>query len=91
MERRQNSSHNLLGSFSMSKIGDDTFAIRLLRAQSAAGITKHQLMERTGLSEYALRSFQTDVRPNPTMRSLVELAKALGVTTDYLCGMGEKP
>jgi transcriptional regulator with XRE-family HTH domain len=70
---------------------DDSFAIRLLRAQSAAGVSKYQLMEKTGLSEYALRSFQTDAHPNPTMRSLVELAKALDVSLDYLCGLKDKP
>jgi transcriptional regulator with XRE-family HTH domain len=67
---------------------DDSFAIRLLRAQSAKRVNKHQLMELTALSEYAIRSFQTNAA-NPTMHSLVALAKALGVSTDYLCGLKE--
>jgi len=68
----------------------DTFAVRLLRLQSQRGIDKRQLMEMTGLSEYAIRKFQT-CESNPNMRSLVALAKALNVSLDYLCGLKDQP
>ena len=65
---------------------NDTFAIRLLRAKSMRGLNQLQLAHRLQMSASVVCKWESgDALPN--IESLVKLAKALGVSTDYLCGL----
>jgi transcriptional regulator with XRE-family HTH domain len=70
-------------------MNDDSFAIRLLRAQSRAGISIRGLSRETGLERRAIDAYH-EGRCEPTMKNLVKLAKALNVSADYLCGLEKK-
>jgi transcriptional regulator with XRE-family HTH domain len=68
----------------------DNFAIRLTRAQGQAGLNMFQLAKEAGLHHSTLSQYVSGVRENPTMNVLVCLARALNVSTDYLCGLEER-
>lgn len=70
---------------------DDTFAIRLLRAKSRECMTAAELARESGLHLSAVNDFAAGRKTNPTMKSLLGLAKALNVSVDYLCGLKDKP
>ena len=56
---------------------------RLISAREAAGITKAELADRSGLSVSAIQGYETG-RRRPNADQLGRLAKALGVSADYL-------
>ena len=70
-------------------MNDDDFAIRLLRAQSKKGISVRQLSIDTGLHRRTIDEYQ-EGKSEPKLESLAKLARALNVSTDYLCGLEDK-
>jgi len=69
---------------------DDTFAIRLLRAKSAEGLSLAQLSRDSGVSHTSISQYVSGEKGNPKMDTLVRLAKSLRVSVDYLCGLEDK-
>ena len=65
---------------------DDTFAIRLLRAQSSKNLTQAQLADALDTRASTVHDWQTG-KVEPKLKTLVRLAKILDVSTDYLCGL----
>ena len=68
---------------------DSSFAIRLLRAQSWAGVTQSQLADTMDVKASVVCHYQQG-KSLPSYENLVKLAKALNVSTDYLCGLKEQ-
>ena len=64
----------------------DTFAVRLLRAQSRANLTQARLAGAIGTPRSVVCNFQRG-QTHPNLKTLIALAKALDVSTDYLCGL----
>lgn len=62
----------------------ETFAVRLLRAQSAAGLRSFQLADKAGIRRGVLCQLEQG-RFNPSFKTLVSLARALDVSLDWLC------
>lgn len=63
----------------------DTLGSRLKAAREAAGLTQKQLAERVGMSgQQAIQAIETGKSQNPT--KLYEIAKACGVTVEWLQG-----
>jgi transcriptional regulator with XRE-family HTH domain len=71
-------------------IPSDSFAIRLMRAQSAECLTMAELSREAGIHHATISQYFDGTRGNPTMDTLVRLATVLKVSTDYLCGL-EQP
>lgn len=67
---------------------DPIFSLRLLTAQSRAGLRVCQLAELTGLKAQSIANIQAGVTA-PHGTTLIKLAKALDCSTDYLCGLKE--
>ena len=65
---------------------DDTFAIRLLRAQASANLTQAQLADAIDTRASVICALQSG-KTLPSYKTLVKLAEVLGVSTDYLCGL----
>lgn len=68
---------------SISKV----FADRLLAAEKEAGLTSAELSRRSGLTKSHISHFERGLTKNPTLKSVIPLAQALGCTIDYLCGL----
>jgi transcriptional regulator with XRE-family HTH domain len=58
-----------------------------MRAQRR--MNQADLSERSGVKQSILSKIETGARPNPTADIVKKLARALGVTTDYLLGVNE--
>ena len=71
-------------------MNDDSFAVRLMRAQSAECLTMAELSRMAGIHHATISQYFDGKRDNPTMDTLVKLAKALRVSVDYLCGTREE-
>lgn len=69
-------------------MGQDSFAIRLLRAQSLRKMSQAQLSVASGINHCTISNLQSGIR-SPNMTTLVKLARALQVSADYLCGLKE--
>lgn len=63
---------------------EETFAIRLLREQSAAGLRSFELAEKAGIRRNVLCQLEHGMF-NPSFKTIVSLARALNVSADYLC------
>lgn len=61
------------------------FGARLLALRQAHGLTQLQLAERTGISQRAISSYETQVS-YPPIPAIPVLARALGVSIDELFG-----
>jgi len=59
-----------------------TIAERLVHAREAAGLSQPQLAKKAGVSQGSISHIETGLRKNP--RHLLSLAKALGITPDWL-------
>lgn len=66
------------------------FGPRLLEQIKANGLTINKLSTITGLS-YSAIVFYTQSKRFPNIPILVQIAKALNCTTDYLCGLSDSP
>jgi transcriptional regulator with XRE-family HTH domain len=62
----------------------ETFAVRLLRAESAAGLRSFELAKKAGIRRGVLCELEHG-RFNPSFKTLVSLARALDVSLDWLC------
>ena len=67
----------------------DTFAVRLMKAQNRAGLTNREVYRGARISKTALTKYQSELRKNPSMDSLLGLCRVLGCSPDYLCGFSE--
>jgi transcriptional regulator with XRE-family HTH domain len=66
-----------------------TFGERVAQLRKARGWTQHELAERTHVQYETINRIENGKHSAPRVHVLVALAKALGTTTDYLCGMYE--
>lgn len=66
-----------------------TFGERLARTREQRGWTQQELAERTGIRYETISRIENGVHKEPRVYVAVALAKALGTTVDYLCGMYE--
>lgn len=66
------------------------FAARLTEARKAAGLTKRALAAQVGLSERAIGQLEQG-RYFPTLPVATAIAKALGISLDWLVGLSADP
>lgn len=64
-----------------------TFAKHLSAARKDHGWTQSDLAKRTGLKTSAISHFETGARKNPSLKNLVKLCRALGISADSLLGL----
>ena len=64
------------------------FSQRVLYHRCRMGLTQAQLAARVGVSRAAIGTYET-TSSEPTLRVLIGLAKALGVSTDQLLGLDD--
>ena len=64
------------------------FAARLIEARKAKGWSQFQLAAEMGVHQQTVAFWEID-RMKPCANKLCELAQVLGVTTDFLLGVGE--
>lgn len=65
---------------------DRKFALRLMLAQEARGLTQAQLADKADVSRSVICQLLKGEKL-PNYNTLISLAKQLNVSTDYLCGM----
>ena len=68
----------------------NTFAQRLKAARLKSGISQKHLAERVGIRSATLSAYENadaEKRITPSLENAVALAKTLGVSLDYLCGI----
>jgi ribosome-binding protein aMBF1 (putative translation factor) len=68
---------------------DESFAIRLMRAQATAGLNQNQLAKACETPHEVISRYQQG-KTKPNYDMLIRLARALDVSTDYLCGLKEQ-
>jgi transcriptional regulator with XRE-family HTH domain len=61
---------------------------RVAQARKHAGLTQAQLADQTGVSRNALIWIETGRTQSPSAEHIRNIAVALGVTTDFLVGLG---
>lgn len=66
-----------------------TLSERLLLLRTQAGLTQKQLAALSGIPHNSISRIELGKTPDITTRTLIALAGALGVTTDYLLGLSE--
>lgn len=64
----------------------DTLAGRLRALREAASLTQRQLADSAGVALQTLRQVERGERPDPRTSITLALARALGVTVEYLAG-----
>jgi transcriptional regulator with XRE-family HTH domain len=57
---------------------------RVKRLRERAGMTQHELADRSGVSRTTIANLETGVRPSLLVDNAVRLADALGVSLDLL-------
>jgi len=68
----------------------ETFARRLRDKRESLKLTQAQLGEKIGVTSQAISAYEKNIQGNgksPTLDKLIQLANALGVTVDWLCGI----
>ncbi|WP_132382262.1 helix-turn-helix transcriptional regulator [Paraburkholderia sp. BL9I2N2] len=65
---------------------DRNFALRLMLAQEARGLTQSQLADAIGTTKSVI-CLLLQGKTHPSYETLIGLATRLGVSTDYLCGL----
>ncbi len=68
------------------KYGETTFGERLIAIRKARGLTQVQLAEMAGTTQRAISYYETEAG-FPPAPAVIDLAKALQVTTDELLGI----
>ena len=66
------------------------FGVRIKELRTAQNLTLDQLAQATGSSKSYIWELENKDPPRPSAEKLAEIAKALGVTTDYLIGREEQ-
>ena len=61
---------------------------RIRQARTDAGLTQTRLSELSGVRQGRISTLETRTNASPTVDELRELSKALGVTADWLLGLG---
>lgn len=69
-------------------VTDRKFALRLLLAQEARGLTQTELAKAIGTTPSVV-CLLLQGKTHPSYETLISLARQLCVSTDYLCGMKE--
>lgn len=67
----------------------ETFAVRLLREESAAGLRSFELAKKAGMRRNVLNQLERGMF-NPSFKTIVALARALNLSADYLCGLTDE-
>jgi transcriptional regulator with XRE-family HTH domain len=67
------------------------FAERVIAARGRQGWTRRELAKRAGLHEQHLAKVERGTRQHVEAETIVNLARALGCTTDYLLGVADDP
>jgi transcriptional regulator with XRE-family HTH domain len=62
---------------------------RILRRRRELNLTQAEVAEKTGLKQFHISRIESGDIKDVKGDTLRRLARALGVTTDYLLGMGE--
>lgn len=65
---------------------DRNFALRLMLAQEARGLTQAQLADAIGTTKSVI-CLLLQGKSHPSYETLIGLAQKLRVSTDYLCGL----
>jgi transcriptional regulator with XRE-family HTH domain len=65
-------------------------AKRLKECRKKKGWTQQKLAERTGLSFNTITKIEQGIGDSPTLKTLVKLADALGISIDELVGRDKK-
>ena len=73
-----------------SEVSMDIFVERLRQAMFLTGMRQKDICERTGFSDSQMSNWHKG-RYRPNAEAMVKIAKALGVTVDYLLGKEEIP
>ena len=60
--------------------------IRMRSLRMRAGLTQHELAERSGVSRTAIASIETGQRSGITLDNALRLADALGISVEVLAG-----
>jgi transcriptional regulator with XRE-family HTH domain len=68
-----------------------TVAERVRAARRRAGLSREELAVRCGLSWGAIAQIESGRRANPRVQTVAALAAGLGVTSNYLLAMPERP
>lgn len=66
------------------------FAQRLRLARNLCGMTQKELAEKIGTTSAAISAYESvddSKRNTPTLENLIAIARVLGVSLDYLCGL----
>jgi transcriptional regulator with XRE-family HTH domain len=66
------------------------FGQRIKELRTAQKLTLEQLAQETGSSKSYIWELENKDPPRPSAEKLADIAKALGVTTDYLIGSDEQ-
>lgn len=67
----------------------EDFSLRVLTLKSRHNLTTPQLAAKTGITPSSIYAYEAG-KYYPDFRSLIKLAHAFGVTTDFLCGLEDK-
>jgi transcriptional regulator with XRE-family HTH domain len=68
----------------------DTFGVRLMKAQSRAEMRTNALARATGTSSSTISGLRLDKR-DPSREMLTKLCQVLNVSADFLLGLSDKP
>jgi transcriptional regulator with XRE-family HTH domain len=69
----------------------DNFAERVVRRRKGQGWTRRDLARKADLHEQHLAQVERGTRKRIEADTIIKLARALHVSTDYLLGMDEEP
>lgn len=69
---------------------DDGFAIRLIKARTAQGLSCNQVAKLMKCHCSVPYEIENGMTVNPTATTIRRLCKALGVSADYLLGLKEE-
>jgi transcriptional regulator with XRE-family HTH domain len=69
----------------------ERFGERVLGLRGERGWSRRELARRSGLHEVHLSKVETGERKRLEADTIIALAQALGVSTDYLLGLADQP
>ena len=71
----------------MAGLDMHVFGARLLQSRQRLGLSQSALAERSGVGQNQISRLERGDKPSVRADTLYALAKALGVSTDYLLGL----
>lgn len=72
----------------MKRYRNNPFAVRLFKALEKSGMMQKEFADRIGVTQTSVSRYLSGDRI-PKADLVACMAKALGVSCDYLCGMGD--